>query len=79
MGFSNQNGGNAQRKLFQNAASTGGKEGDGLKHLGERRAAVCEAEGAGMELYLAEKRKAGINLQGSLAAGSLPQLLCAQG
>lgn len=50
-----------------------------LKHLGRRSVAVCETESAGMELYLAEKSKAGINIQGSLAAGSLPQLLCAQG
>lgn len=53
--------------------------GTGLKHLGKRKAADCETEVAGMELYLEEKKKSGISIQGSRAAGFLPQLLCAQG
>lgn len=52
---------------------------EGIKAPGEGRVAAGEAEVAGMELYLEEKRKAGIDIQGSLAAGFLPQLLCAQG
>lgn len=49
------------------------------KHLGKRRVAECETEVAGIELYLEEKKKSGISIQGSLGAGFLPQLLCAQG
>lgn len=52
-----------------------GKEGNALKHLEKKKV----PEVAGMELCLEEKRKTGIGVQGSFAAGFLPQLLCAQG
>lgn len=52
---------------------------NGLKHLEKKSVAVCGTEVAGMELYLEEKRRAGVGVQGSLSAGCLPGLLCAQG